>query len=72
MKELTPEEINWATLFVVLFWSLLLLPWIGFVPRQGWPSTVVTGFMPVSLSCPSAHIRLPCSLQRFSGKLSLG
>jgi hypothetical protein len=35
MKNLTREEINWATLFVLLFWFLLLVPWIWLCPASG-------------------------------------
>jgi hypothetical protein len=32
MKKLTNEEINWATLFVLIFWLFLLLPWFWIAP----------------------------------------
>jgi hypothetical protein len=35
VKKLTAEEINWATLFVLIFWLLLLLPWLWFCPLSG-------------------------------------
>jgi hypothetical protein len=32
MMKLTHEEINWATLFVLAFWLILLLPWFWIAP----------------------------------------
>ena len=35
MKKLTTEEINWATLFVLILWLFLLLPWLWLCPASG-------------------------------------
>src|SRR5579872_2312813 len=32
MRKLTNEEINWASLFVLIFWLILVLPWFWIAP----------------------------------------